>query len=167
MQTMRRIDQFLQPGEYALGRSGHMFTTVLGSCVSITLWNRERRVGAISHFVVPTRGVPARILDARYGDEALLLMLRGLDRLGIPREECEAKIFGGAKMFYSETRANAMSVGERNGETARSLLRLYGIRTVSEDLFGLGHRKVVFDVHSGDVWSRQVRPDDPDWQGVR
>jgi chemotaxis protein CheD len=32
--------------------------TVLGSCVSITLWHPVKRVGGMCHFLLPTRGVP-------------------------------------------------------------------------------------------------------------
>lgn len=33
-----------------------------------------------------------------------------------------------------------------------------GIEVVSESLFGEGHRQIAFDVGTGHVWSRQVRP---------
>lgn len=152
-------DVLLQPGEYAVGDATCRIRTVLGSCVSITLWHQQRRVGAMSHFLLATRGTaPAGALDARYGEEALTLMLRDLALMGVPAQQCQAKIFGGAQMFTEMPGPGAPQVGRRNGESARSLLRDLGITIQSESLFGCGHRQIVFDVASGDVWSRQVRP---------
>ena len=33
-----------------------------------------------------------------------------------------------------------------------------GIPIVSESLFGVGYRRIIFDIDTGDVWSRQVEP---------
>jgi len=52
-------------------------------------------------------------------------------------------------------------VGRRNGDAARELLLAHGIELVSESLFGDGHRQIVFDVATGDVWARQMAPPDP------
>jgi chemotaxis protein CheD len=49
-------------------------------------------------------------------------------------------------------------VGQRNGEAARQLLAQEGIEVVTESLFGVGHRQIIFNVSNGDVWSRQIRP---------
>jgi chemotaxis protein CheD len=152
-------DVLLQPGEYAVRDATCRIRTVLGSCVSITLWHEKHRVGAMSHFLLATRGLtPGHTLDARYGEEALTLMLRDLALMGVPAEQCQAKIFGGANMFAEVSRPGVPLVGRRNGESARNLLRGLGIPIQSESLFGCGHRQIVFDVASGDVWSRQVRP---------
>lgn len=149
-------DIFLQPGEYFVGNAECRIRTLLGSCVSIILWHPVRRVGALSHFLLSSRGVdPAPELDARYGAEAMRLMLRELKRLNVSATECQGKIFGGANMFPQQIKAGRPNVGQRNGETARDLLHSHGISIVSESLFGVGHRQIIFDVKSGDVWVRQ------------
>jgi chemotaxis protein CheD len=153
-----RIDRFLQPGEVALGRASHHLSTLLGSCVSITLWHPGRRVGAMSHFLLAQRDRSgpqgAAALDARYGDEALCLMVDAMHRAGAPPGQCEAKLFGGGNMFPGA--AGPAPVGRQNGEAARRLLRAHGIAVVAESLFGVGHRQLRFDVGSGEVWVRQV-----------
>ena len=164
----KRVEVYLQPGEIGAGDANHVFKTLLGSCVSITLWHPTRKIGAMSHFLLPTRGgASSGRLDGRYADEAISLMWRHMLRLGAVPTECQAKIFGGGRMFSSEAQPGAIAVGRRNGDEARELLRARGIQVVAEDLFGYGHRKLVFDVSNGDVWSRQVQPDDPDLQGIR
>ena len=49
-----------------------------------------------------------------------------------------------------------MNVGQRNGEAALELLNHHGIPIVSESLFGVGHRQIIFDIRNGDVWCHQV-----------
>ena len=95
------IDIFLQPGEFFVADADYQVRTMLGSCVSITLWHPFKRVGAMSHFLLPTRGASERApeLDARYGDEALDLMLGELKRQGIAAQQCQGKIFWVAICF--------------------------------------------------------------------
>jgi chemotaxis protein CheD len=114
----------------------------------------------MSHFLLPTRGFapPSPELDGRYGDEALQLMTNDLRSSGVNPQQCQAKIFGGGNMFPGQTRASAITVGQRNGEAARAFLQKQGINVVTESLFGVGHRQIIFNVGNGDVWSRQVRP---------
>ena len=159
-------DVFLKPGEYAVGDACCRIRTVLGSCISIALWCPSLQLGAMSHCLLPTRGrvgmqevrgLELRGLDARYADEALHLMLHELGRRQVRAAACSAKIFGGGNMFPGQ-RGAGVPVGRRNGEAARKLLRAHGIEVVSESLFGDGHRQIVFDVASGDVWARQLPP---------
>lgn len=152
------IDVFLQPGEYFVGNERHVLRTLLGSCVSITLWHPLRRIGLMSHFLLPTRGAAASPSpDGRYGDEAMQLMLRELTRLNISPSECQAKIFGGANMFPGKILGSTSCVGKRNGTAARELLHAHGIHVASEHLFGVGHRQIIFNIRTGDVWARQAR----------
>lgn len=151
------IDIFLMPGEFFVGDAGYRIRTMLGSCVSITLWSRERCIGAMSHFLLSTRGKKGSELDGRYGDEAVLLMIKELCRRGVAPPDCQAKIFGGASML-SGSGADTMHVGHKNGIAARQLMEQLGIPVVSTSLYGNGHRNIIFDVATGDVWARQVNP---------
>ena len=151
------IERFLQPGEIMAGNAKHRVRTLLGSCVSITLWHPVHKYGAMSHFLLSARNAPPGTLDARYGEEALCLMLRELRRAQVAPGECVGKIFGGGNMF-PEIGSDLPNVGRRNGEAARQLLGAPGIPVVSERLFGVGHRQIVFDIASGHVWARQIEP---------
>ena len=160
------IDIFLQPGEYFVGDADYRIRTLLGSCVSITLWHPGRRIGAMSHFLLATRTRKQDAdLDGRYGDEALLLMLRELAQCHIRPDQCQAKIFGGGNMFPHQARADGLHIGRKNGEAARLLLQAHGIPVASENLFGVGHRQIDFDVSKGDVWVRQIKPVEARWMG--
>lgn len=156
-----KIDIFLQPGEYFVGDAQYRIRTLLGSCVSITLWHPVRRFGAMSHFLLSSRGSDSTgELDGRYGEEVMRLMLHELKLAKVPSMECQAKIFGGGNMFPRQTRNHFLNVGQKNGEAARHLLQLHRIPVISESLFGDGHRQIIFDIDSGDVWARQIKPAD-------
>lgn len=156
---MATIDVFLLPGEHFVGDARHRIRTLLGSCVSITLWHPVRKVGAMSHFLL-TMGEKDMVghLNGRYCEGALQLMLGELQAAGIDPAQCHAKIFGGGMMFPQIERDDGLSIGRRNGETAERLLRMHGIPVVSESLFGIGHRHIIFNVRTGDVWVRQGGP---------
>lgn len=159
MSKADRTIVFLNPGEYFVGDARHRIRTLLGSCVSITLWHPGLRMGAMSHFLLSDRSASMTgPLDARYGAEALQLMFLELQRQGVAPQECDAKIFGGGDMFPQyRGHATPITVGRKNGEAARQLLESCGIRVKSESLFGQGHRRILFDVHSGHVWARQIK----------
>lgn len=161
------IEVFLQPGDHFVGDAHYRLRTLLGSCVSIVLWHAGLRVGAMSHFLLAHRPRRRRAQpDGRYGEEAMVLMLQELKRLGVPPAECQGKIFGGGEMFPHQAYSESTQVGKRNGETARDLLAAHDIPLVSESLFGVGHRQIIFDIGSGDVWVRQVKLSDASPAGV-
>ncbi|WP_200954132.1 chemotaxis protein CheD [Massilia sp. Root351] len=155
------IDIFLLPGEYFVGGPEYRIRTLLGSCVSITLWHPARRVGTMSHFLLSARNSSKDPgLNSRYGEEALELMLAELRAMGVDPAECQAKIFGGSQMFPGRDDQKASNIGRQNGEVALRLLRAHAIPVVSESLYGVGHRSIIFDIRSGNVWSRQAQPEE-------
>ena len=152
------FEVYLLPGEYFVGDARYRIRTVLGSCVSITLWHPRLRIGAMSHFLLSERepgAEPGAELSGRYGKDAMALMVAQLRERGVRERECEAKVFGGGTMFPEIGANQQQGIGHRNGIAAEKLLAEYGIPVVSESLFGTGHRHILFDVATGDVWVRQ------------
>ena len=112
-----------------MGDASFVVRTLLGSCVSITLWHARRQFGAMSHFLLSSRsplnrtgavGVERRRsgteLDGKYADEVLVLMLDQLKDAGIKGIECQAKIFGGGNMFAHRRMEDHLDIGKKNGE---------------------------------------------------
>ena len=45
---------YIVQGEQAIGyRPDHMITTILGSCVSVCLWDQARQIGGMNHILLP------------------------------------------------------------------------------------------------------------------
>ena len=149
------LEVFLQPGDFYFGDDGTRIRTVLGSCVSITMWHGARRIGGMCHYMLPGRDRPHHgPPDGRYADEALLLFLREVRSSKTHPADYQVKLFGGGSMFAVNGHGPAADVGRRNVEIGRQLLARHGFRVVSEHIAGNGHRNLIFDVWSGDVWLR-------------
>ena len=149
------FDVFLNPGEYYFGDRDTRIRTLLGSCVAITLWHRARRIGGMCHYVLPERAESdGEEPSGRYGADAIEALLSEARSCGTRIADYEFKLFGGGHMFPGiDTPALAM-IGDRNIEFARRQLERLGARVVAEHCGGTGHRSLVFDVWSGDVWMR-------------
>lgn len=147
----------LQPGEWYFGGGNTRVRTLLGSCVSLTVWNARLQVGGMCHYMLPTRGgaKPSGELDGRYADEVLELMLGAMRAAGTEPADYELKMFGGGNMFSQLACSRTEShVASRNVDIGRELSRRYGFRVVAEHLGGSGHRMLMFDIWNGDVWLR-------------
>lgn len=149
------IEIFLQPGDFYFGDASTRIRTLLGSCVALTMWHPVRFIGAMSHVMVPGRAT-TRIddLHGRYGDESLLMFFREAARAGTRPRDYQLKLFGGGNMFPRPSMPEALQVGLRNVECVREMLAAYGLEVQSEHTGGSGHRTVMFDIWSGDVWLR-------------
>ena len=151
-----RKNIFLHPGELYFGSGEVRVATLLGSCVSITLWHPIRRHGGICHFMLDSRSGDSNPLDGRYADEAMELFMAELKKQGTHQSEYEAKIFGGGNMLPIAPKAKGVCADPacRNVAASRRLLDRYGFSLRAEHVGGAGHRKVLFDLWSGDVWMK-------------
>ena len=157
------LEVFLQPGEFYFGEDRTRIRTLLGSCVAITLWHPTLHVGGMCHYMLPRRprrqGWEDESIDGRYAEDAMKMFLREIHRTRTRAAEFQVKLFGGGRMFRA---ANAVerrqTIAEANVDFGRSAIAQCGFRLSAEDLGGIGHRNVILDVWSGDVWVRQTEP---------
>lgn len=148
---------FIKPGGWFFGGGDYQVETVLGSCVSITLWHPGQKLGGLCHFMLPTRLREAlQPLDGRYGEEAVLWLMYQVREHGLDIRDCEAKLFGGAQALVGTNEHHG--VGLRNIRFALDCLRTEGLRVIGSDLGGQGHRYLKFDLGNGDVWVRHGAP---------
>ena len=145
---------FLLPGEFHVSKVPTQLTTILGSCVSICLWDSSNLVGGMNHFIFPewNNGEGA---STRFGNLATLALLENLLALGCEPARMKAKVFGGAALF-SNANHYANSLGAKNTEIAKRLLADAGIEIVAQDTGGHNGRKVVFHTDDCSAWSRKV-----------
>ena len=153
------IEIFLQPGEFYFGEEKTRIRTLLGSCVAVTLWHPKLHIGGMSHYMLPQR--PNRAaehpLDGRYAEEVMLMFHRELQRTRTRPSEYKVKIFGGGRMFaYTQKVKRHVDISDRNIEAGRQLIAQHGFKIAAEDLGSNGHRNVIFDLWSGDVWVRRA-----------
>ena len=149
------VDLELAPGGFYFGDDRSRISTLLGSCVSITLWNRERRIGGMCHYLVPSRNsLNGSAPDPRYADEAMVLFRQRAAEAGTLLASYEAKIFGGGSQFAERGGLPLSDIPARNVAVGLRLLAANEINVVAHHVGGQGSRKVVFKMRSGDVWVR-------------
>jgi chemotaxis protein CheD len=147
------IEIYLHPGEWHFGDEDTRIKTLLGSCVAFSLWHPERRIGGMCHYMLPRReNRPGQeAMDGKYAEEALELLINEMRKEKTHPQEYVAKVFGGGNMLDLQ----GINISERNVEIARKLIKHYGFRQGGECLGGVGHRNVIFDVWSGEVWLKR------------
>lgn len=146
------IDIFLHPGDWYFGDRDTRIHTTLGSCIAVTVWHSELKLGGMCHYMLPGRSLDGQP-NARYGEDALQLLIAEIRQHGTRTDDYEAKLFGGASMF--DAGPIGSSVAHRNIEAAEALAVRHGLRVIARSLGGTGYRRLFFNIADGDVWLRQ------------
>jgi chemotaxis protein CheD len=147
-----RARQYLHAGQYFVSADPTAVTTILGSCISVCLWEPKLKIGGVNHFVLPHWAGSGR-LSPRFGSVAIASLIEGLSSLGCTPKKLKAKIFGGAAVFGVNGHAR---LGDRNIEVARLLLEEERIPVIGEDVGGRRGRKLVFHTDDGSAWVKRI-----------
>jgi chemotaxis protein CheD len=138
-----------------------MVATVLGSCVSVTMFDPVSSLSSICHAMLaePMRGEklgPDDPLKFRYVSHAVPAMVSAYRGAGVPLSRIEVKLFGGGNVI-KQTGFNSQ-IGSRNVEAARGLLLGIRFRIAAENTGGERGRKLFFNTMTGEVLLKHLRP---------
>lgn len=150
---------FLHPGDFCFTKNESHMHTLLGSCISITLWHPKLKLGGMCHFTLPKfpgRSTSERKLDGRYADDVMCMFKKEATKYGTKLSEYEAKIFGGGNMMKSKGQNIDDSIGSKNATTAMTLLMEQKVTILVAHVGEFGHRRLVFDTMTGNVWVRHT-----------
>ena len=134
----------LLPGEFYATDRAMALTTVLGSCVSACVRDRQSGVGGMNHFMLPDSESGGG--SARYGSYAMEVIVNELLKRGALRRNLEAKVFGGGAVLKNMTESN---VGARNVAFVLDYLKAERIPVVGQDLGDVCPRKICYLPHQG------------------
>ncbi len=155
---------YLKAGEMLFSGESSAVMTVLGSCLSVTMFHRRSGFAAICHGLLP-RCPKGRHCDARCGQRAKYVecivpwMVRQFTEVGVNLREIEVKVFGGADMFSSSGNGRAaLSIGKQNIEAALEAIEKAGLRVFSRDVGGARGRKIFFNTQTGEVLLKRLQP---------
>ena len=147
---------YLKPGEVVVTRTPVLVSTVLGSCVAVTMFSPSRGFGAICHAMLPENA--GRETDLRYVDTAVRHIYGKLLEYGVG-SDLVIKLFGGAQVLCVGGRSPyKQTVGEQNVAMAEVMLSSLGLVVTASDTGGVRGRKLFFCTRSGDVFVRYMRP---------
>jgi chemotaxis protein CheD len=147
---------YLKPGELHFAVTPTIVSTVLGSCVSITMHNRQYQLGVICHAVLPEELAPGE--PYRYVDSSVAAMLRMFARYGIAKSDIEVKIFGGAETLpLYEKSSHTVTVGKQNILRAHQIIEKEHLKLLASDVGGTRGRKLLFYTQTGEIYLQRLR----------
>jgi len=135
-----------------VGTAPQVIKTTLGSCVAVCLYNSDKKVGGMLHFML------ARVLEsetqlevikkAKYADTGIPELLRQLRvKYQLESGDFTARIFGGASLLPGVTK----NIGKENDDAARAVLRQNGVRVTGAKIGGTKGYKIDFDLADGTI----------------
>lgn len=138
---------YLHPGQIFVATEPSAVTTILGSCVSVCLWDPALGTGGMNHYLLPT-GFKTSATALRYGNIAIEHLLDKLLRMGCCLDRLQAKVFGGACVLEA-MRGKETHLGAKNAEIAKKAMADAGIPVAASDVGGDRGRKLIFHTHDG------------------
>ncbi len=148
------------PGEYYVTQENELITTVLGSCVSACIRDKESGIGGMNHFMLPQttfghlkKGSEEIIgLASRYGNFAMEHLINTILSNGGKRKNLEVKVFGGGKIIPTLT-----DVGMKNIDFVLGYINEEGLKLLSQDLGDIYPRKIIFFPKTGRVSMKKIQ----------
>jgi chemotaxis protein CheD len=146
-----------------------LVVTLLGSCLSVTMFNRRTKLGGVCHSIMPrcerrTQCVENCLEAFRYVDCSIRMMVHLFEGHKVKRNEIEVKCFGGANMFSRRAQVSgSIFIGKQNIQTAKQIIRSEGLNLLAMDVGGLQGRKIFFYTDTGEVYLKHLlKAESPD-----
>lgn len=135
---------YLKPGYVFFSSEGHIIETVLGSCVSVCLFDKRKKIGVMTHYIYAFHRENER--KGFTGSVALPFALNLMKENGSQKNDIEAHIIGGGKNPKLSDK-----IGKENSEYALEFLRKNNLSIKTIDVGMELSRKVIFDTNNGEI----------------
>ena len=143
------IKKFLTPGEFYITNKPMILETLVGSCVSVCLYNSKNGSAAMNHFL-HTQPTGADAVDiGKFGSTStkhIISRMMAVD--GVPGHY-RAMVFGGAAVV--KVTGMHSDIGRKNVDVALKALAEAGIRVVKKEVSGSRGRRIKFNTETGTV----------------
>ena len=128
-----------------------MVSTLLGSCVAVTMWSERMRVGGMCHIVLPGGDCNRLVDDTRYAVGAISRFVSSVKKQGLLTEEIRVGVFGGGQMLLPQNRSSQLSIGEKNIAQTEACLEREGFDVQHREVGGYLYRNLTLDLNTGSV----------------
>ncbi|MBN1145346.1 MAG: chemotaxis protein CheD [Bacteroidales bacterium] len=141
---------YLLPGELIVSVEPLKISTVLGSCVAVCMYDRDRNVAGMNHYMLPFNksNDPNQF---KFGDTSLSYMLSQMMKLGAQKNKIISRVYGGGSMFTNT--GPSFNIGKQNIDIALKFLKENEIIINAIETGGKTGRKVIFDTSAGVISS--------------
>jgi chemotaxis protein CheD len=128
-----------------------LVTYSLGSCIGVTIWDPEVRVGGMIHYMLPESSVSpdkAKANPAMFADTGIPRLFRAAYELGAVKKRLIVKAAGGSQLLDD---AGTFNIGKRNYVMLRKIFWKNGILIDAEDVGGSISRTLRLEIGTGRV----------------
>jgi chemotaxis protein CheD len=138
---------YLLPGQLIVTGEALKISTILGSCVSVCLYDPHNKISGMNHYLLPLKNDRSDN-RFRFGDVSLEYMLDEIMYMGATKRNLLSYVYGGSSMFGSSYSYN---IGRQNINVAFEFLEFHSIPVQESCTGGDTGRKVLFDTSAGIV----------------
>ncbi len=137
----------LLPGDWYFGSEPKVVSTLLGSCVAVTVWHPQLHCGGMCHYLLAKQPKANPLLppNPRYGVDVLELLRCKMLEFA-PIKEFWVGCFGGAQMFIGNA-----DIGRCNATLAMQWVALHRLQLCRHELGGNCGRKIRLNLCTGNV----------------
>lgn len=131
-----------------------LITHSLGSCIGVTIWDPETKVGGMIHYMLPESSLApekAKLNPAMFADSGVPILFRSAYELGAVKKRLIIKVAGGSQLLDDN---GTFNIGKRNYIMLRKIFWKNGILITSEDVGGSISRTLRLDNATGRVTIR-------------
>lgn len=126
-------------------------TYSLGSCIGVTLWDAQVKVGGMLHYMLPASELApekAEKFPAMFCDTGVPRLFRAAYELGATKRNLIVKVVGGSQLLDEN---DAFNIGKRNYLALRKILWKNGVMIESEDVGGSTSRTIRLSIATGEL----------------
>lgn len=153
---------YLHPGEVFFSKKPFLVSTILGSCLSITMFDNGTKFGGISHCKLPNCseanyncddcGEPYKFVGC-----TIKHMIKKFEENKVKRYDLEVKIFGGADVLSIESGSYNKSIGRQNIVAAQMAILDNKLNLVAMDVGGCEGRQINFTTNNGEIFLHRIK----------
>ena len=128
-----------------------LVTYSLGSCVGVSIWDPEAKVGGMLHYMLPESAISpekAKLNPAMFGDTGIPALFRAAYELGAVKKRLIVKVAGGSSLLDDN---GTFNIGKRNYILLRKIFWKNGVLIDAEDVGGAVSRTMRLSIGSGRV----------------
>lgn len=138
-------NQFMNGTHYKVAIYG------LGSCIALILYDLKKKIGAMSHILLPEARLKKRPDNKRfphkYADHSVNDLVNEMLKKGATKSNIKAAIFGGSEIFETSD----LSIGPKNTKVVKDRLSIQKIELVNEDVGGTRGRVIIYDSYDNSI----------------
>lgn len=147
-QPIQFTEHFLYPSTLFVSKEPCLINTVLGSCVSVCMWEPVLKIGGMNHFMMPLWNGQG-LASPKFGNIAITKLIENMLHYGCNKYNLKVKVFGGGEVL--QTNNTQFLIGERNISIAFEMLNEEKLNVVSKSVGGKLGRKILFNTFTGEV----------------